>query len=171
MHERYSFGAFLLAFPMLAFGRRRYGRSRFSRSPRCSTSCIRSRIKRDGNASSGVDATNLWAPVRTSFRPSTWRCFLRSATCISAGRSCDGYRGGRRCAPRCKGARVVRSREGIVAMRALDWVWAASVHIASFILCRLWLQYPTRRSSMRLLRPRGEEYLKHMEIFELPIRR
>ena len=72
----------------------------------------------------------------------------------------------RACSARRRARGSIRAKASSRCGR-LDWLWAGLFTIGSFILCRLWLQYPDEKIFDEIYYARaGEEYLKHLEIFE-----
>jgi dolichyl-phosphate-mannose--protein O-mannosyl transferase len=169
MHERYSFGAFLLAFPLLAFGRRRlwpigvltvttllnlvysfaYQTAMETHPP-------------------GIDATNLWgfgshiiAAINVALFFALGYVFLGGTVSALDGIEADAMS----LASRARS--WFDPREGIVAMLKLDWLYAGLFAVTSFVLCRTFLQWPDEKIFDEIYYARaGEEYLKHLEIFE-----
>jgi dolichyl-phosphate-mannose--protein O-mannosyl transferase len=169
MHERYSFGAFLLAFPMLAFGRRRLwpiAILTFTTLLNLVYSFAYQTAMETHPA--GVDATNLWgagshivSAVNVALFFALGYVYLGGSIGAVDVAEADFAK------ISSKARAWFNPREGIIAMRALDWVWAGLFTVGSFILCRLWLQFPDEKIFDEIYYARaGEEYLKHMEIFE-----
>ncbi len=58
-------------------------------------------------------------------------------------------------------------REGIAAMTRRDWLYAGAFTVASLVLCLILIRWPAEKIFDEIYYARaGEEYLKHLEIFE-----
>jgi Gpi18-like mannosyltransferase/predicted membrane-bound dolichyl-phosphate-mannose-protein mannosyltransferase len=169
MHERYSFGAFLLAFPLLAFGRRRFWAIAiltFTTFMNLAYSFAYQTAMETHPP--GIDATNLWGAGSHIIAALNVALFFALGYVYLGGSvgTMDSVEGD-------IGALLARARawfdprEGIVAMVRLDWLYAGLFTIASFVMCRLFLQWPDEKIFDEIYYARaGEEYLKHLEIFE-----
>jgi dolichyl-phosphate-mannose--protein O-mannosyl transferase/Gpi18-like mannosyltransferase len=169
MHERYSFGAFLLAFPLLAFGRRRLwtiGILTFTQLANLIYSFAYQTVMETHPP--GVDGTNIWgsgshiiSAINVALFFLAGYVYLGGSVGVMDTAEADFAQLG------AKARAWFDPREGIVAMHRLDWIWAGLFSLGSFILCRLWLQYPDEKIFDEIYYARaGEEYLKHLEIFE-----
>jgi predicted membrane-bound dolichyl-phosphate-mannose-protein mannosyltransferase len=58
-------------------------------------------------------------------------------------------------------------REGVATMTRIDWLIAGGWALGSFVVCLFWLAWPAEKVFDEIYYARaGEEYLKHLEIFE-----
>jgi dolichyl-phosphate-mannose--protein O-mannosyl transferase len=169
MHERYIFGAFILAFPLLAFGRRRlWAVGLLTLTTLLNLVYSFAYQTTMETHPPGVDPTNLWG----------FGSHLISAVNVALFFFLGYlYLGGTVGALDVAEEDVVRlgararnwfdPREGIVAMLRLDWIFAGVLTLISFVLCRLFLQWPDEKIFDEIYYARaGEEYLRHVEIFE-----
>ena len=169
MHERYIFGAFLLAFPLLAFGRRQIwaaGVLTFTTLLNLIYSFAYQTTMETHPA--GVDPTNIWgagshvvAAVNVALFFVLGYIYLGGSVSVLEVAEADVARVGAR-------ARAwFDPREGIAAMTRRDWLYAGLFTVASFALCLILLQWPSEKIFDEIYYARaGEEYLKHVEIFE-----
>jgi hypothetical protein len=169
MHERYIFGAFLLAFPLLAFGRRQVWVAVLL-SATMLLNLVYSFAYQTVMETHppGIDPTQLWgagshliAVVNVALFFFLGYVYLGGSVNALESVESDAARFGAR-------ARAwFDPREGIVAMSRRDWLWAGLFVLASFVLCILWIQWPTEKIFDEIYYARaGEEYIKHIEIFE-----
>ena len=169
MHERYIFGAFLLAFPLLAFGRRRLWTVAIL-SLTTLLNLIYSLAYQTTMEThpAGVDPTNIWgvgshlvAAVNVALFFVLGYIYLGGSVSAIEVAEADAARLGAR-------ARAwFDPREGVVAMTRLDWLYAGLFSVASLVLCSILLRWPAEKIFDEIYYARaGEEYLKHMEIFE-----
>jgi len=169
MHERYIFGAFLLAFPLLAFGRRQVWTAVI-----LSMTTLLNLIYSFAYQTTmethplGVDPTNIWgagshlvAAVNVALFFLLGYIYLGGSVRVLEVAESDAARIGAR-------ARAwFDPREGIVAMHRLDWLYAGLFSVASLVLCLILVRWPAEKIFDEIYYARaGEEYLKHMEIFE-----
>jgi dolichyl-phosphate-mannose--protein O-mannosyl transferase len=169
MHERYIFGAFLLAFPLLAFGRRQIWTAVI-----LSITTLLNLIYSFAYQTTmethppGVDPTNIWgagshliAAVNVALFFLLGYVYLGGSVRVLEVAETDAARIGAR-------ARAwFDPREGIVAMHRLDWLYAGLFTVASLVLCLILVRWPAEKIFDEIYYARaGEEYLKHMEIFE-----
>ncbi len=173
MHERYIFGAFLLAFPLLAFGRRQLWTA-VVLSITTLLNLIYSFAYQTVMETHppGVDPTNIWgagshliAAVNVALFFLLGYVYLGGSVRVLEVAESDAAGVGARI-----GA-VARAwfdpHEGVVSMRWFDWVFAGAATLGSFVLCMIELQWPAEKIFDEIYYARaGEEYLKHMEIFE-----
>jgi dolichyl-phosphate-mannose--protein O-mannosyl transferase len=169
MHERYSFGAYLLAFPLLAFGRRRLwaiGILTVTQFLNLVYSFAYQTVMETHPP--GVDATNIWGAGSHVVAALNVALFFVLGYVYLGGTIGAMDTAEADFASLAAKARAwFDPREGIRAMSRLDWIWAGLFSIGSFVLCRLWLQYPDEKIFDEIYYARaGEEYLKHIEIFE-----
>jgi len=169
MHERYIYGAFILAFPLLGFGRRRlWVAAVLSVTTLLNLAYSFAYQSVMENHPAGVDATAIWgagshliAAINVGLFFLLGYAYLGGSLGALAVVESDAARIGAR-------ARAwFDPREGIVAMTRLDWLAAGAFTIASFVQCILFIQWPVEKIFDEIYYARaGEEYLKHIEIFE-----
>jgi dolichyl-phosphate-mannose--protein O-mannosyl transferase len=169
MHERYIFGAFILAFPLLAFGRRRLWAVGLLTATTLANLVYSFAYQTTMETHPpGVDPTNLWGAGSHLISAVNVALFFFLGYL---------YLGGTVGALDIAEEDVARlsararswfdPREGIVAMLRPDWIYASVLTLISFVLCRTFLQWPDEKIFDEIYYARaGEEYLKHMEIFE-----
>lgn len=174
MHERYVYGAFLLAMPLIAFGRT----GLWSAITLTVTLFLNLAYSFAYQAAMeahtpGVDATNLWPAIShpaalanvVLFFVLGWR-YLGMQTDVpsipsSAGEELRAAFG----SAVAKARTWFDPREGLAAMTRADWLLAGGFTLVSFVLCLLWVQYPADRYFDEVYYPRaGEEYLKHLNV-------
>jgi len=169
MHERYIFGAFLLAFPLIAFGRS-FAWSAGILSITTLLNLVYSFAYQTVMETHppGVDATNLWglgshlvAAVNVGLFFVLGYVYLGGSVSVldTLERDASGA---------VERARAwFDPREGVVAMTARDWLIAGGWALASFVVCIVWIQWPAEKIFDEIYYARaGEEYLKSLEIFE-----
>jgi dolichyl-phosphate-mannose--protein O-mannosyl transferase len=169
MHERYIFGAFLLMFPLIAFGRQ-YLWAAAIISGTTLLNLVYSFAYQSVMETHppGVDATNLWgvgshlvALVNVAVFFLLGYVYLGGSVSVLEGVERDAVRAG------AKARAWFDPREGIATMSLLDWLIASAWTIASFVVCIIWIQWPAEKIFDEIYYARaGEEYLKHLEIFE-----
>ena len=169
MHERYSFGAFLLAFPLLAFGRRRiWAIAILTLTTFMNLAYSFAYQTVMETHPPGIDATNIWGAGSHVLAALNVALFFVLGYVYLGGSvgtmdSVEGDIG----ALLARARRWFDPREGVVAMVRLDWLYAGLFTVVSFIMCRLYLQWPDEKIFDEIYYARaGEEYLKHIEIFE-----
>jgi dolichyl-phosphate-mannose--protein O-mannosyl transferase len=169
MHERYIFGAFLLAFPLLAFGRRQWWTAII-----LSITTLLNLVYSFAYQTTmethppGVDPYNLWgagshliAAVNVALFFLLGYVYLGGSVRVLEVAESDAVRIG------AKARAWFDPREGIVAMHRLDWLYAGLFTVASLVLCLILVRWPAEKIFDEIYYARaGEEYLKHMEIFE-----
>jgi dolichyl-phosphate-mannose--protein O-mannosyl transferase len=169
MHERYIFGAFLLAFPLIAFGRQ-YVWSVVALSFTTLLNLIYSFAYQAVMETHppGVDATNLWGMGSHLIAAVNVALFFLLGYVYLGGEVTVLETFERDAADAGAMARAwFDPREGIVAMTLRDWLIAAGWAVASFVVCIVWIQWPAEKIFDEIYYARaGEEYLKHLEIFE-----
>jgi dolichyl-phosphate-mannose--protein O-mannosyl transferase len=169
MHERYIFGAFLLAFPLLAFGRRQWWTA-IILSITTLLNLIYSFAYQTTMEThpAGVDPTNIWgagshliAAVNVALFFLLGYVYLGGSVRVLEVAESDAARVG------AKARAWFDPREGIVSMQRLDWLYAGLFTVASLVLCLILVRWPAEKIFDEIYYARaGEEYLKHMEIFE-----
>jgi dolichyl-phosphate-mannose--protein O-mannosyl transferase len=169
MHERYIYGAFLLAFPLLAFGRRQIWTAvvlSFTTLLNLVYSFAYQTVMETHPA--GVDPVNIWgagshviAAVNVAMFFLLGYIYLGGSVRVLEVAEADAASVGAR-------ARAwFDPREGIVAMLRLDWLYAGLFTVASLVLCLILIRWPAEKIFDEIYYARaGEEYLKHLEIFE-----
>ena len=137
MHERYIFGAFLLAFPLIAFGRRQIWTAVV-----LSFTTLLNLIYSFAYQTTmethppGIDPTNIWgagshiiAAVNVALFFLLGYIYLGGSVSVLEVAEADAARIGAR-------ARAwFDPREGIVAMTRRDWLYAGLFTVASLVLC------------------------------------
>ena len=169
MHERYIFGAFLLAFPLIAFGRRQIWTA-IVLSFTTLLNLVYSFAYQTTMETHppGVDPTNIWgagshaiAAVNVALFFLLGYIYLGGSVSVLEVAEADAASIGAR-------ARAwFDPREGIVAMARRDWLYAGLFTVASLVLCLILVRWPAEKIFDEIYYARaGEEYLRHMEIFE-----
>ena len=169
MHERYIFGAFLLTFPLLAFGRRQLWTTvllSITTLLNLAYSFAYQTVMETHPA--GVDPVNIWgagshliAAVNVALFFFVGYVYLGGSVSVLEVAESDAARLGAR-------ARAwFDPREGLARMNLWDRVYAGLFTLASFVLCLYWIKWPAEKIFDEIYYARaGEEYLKHVEIFE-----
>ncbi len=175
MHERYVYGAFLLAMPLVAFGRAG-GWAAFVLSVTAYLNLAYSLAYQTAMEAkiAGVDAMDLWPAI------SHPAAFANVALFFVLGYRYlgTGDRAAERAAPQPAGrfaemfaalggkARTwFDPREGIAGMTRRDWLFAGLFTLGSFVLCVVWLQFPPGKIFDEIYYARaGEEYLRHADV-------
>jgi dolichyl-phosphate-mannose--protein O-mannosyl transferase len=169
MHERYLFGAFLLVFPLFGFGRQYIWTAAVLS---CTTllNLVYSFAYQTVMETHppGVDATNLWgagshliSAVNVALFFLLGYVYLGGSVTVLESFERDAAEAG------AKARAWFDPREGIVAMTARDWLIAAGGAVVSFVVCIVYIQWPAEKIFDEIYYARaGEEYLKHIEIFE-----
>lgn len=177
MHERYSFGAFLLMMPLVAFGRRYLWATivlSFTLLVNLAYSLYYQTVMEQKIA--GVDPTNLWPWVSHPLAALNVLLFFVLGYLYLGGTvgSAEDFLG-TRAESATAGAKAAWLRvrawfdpaEGVATLGRRDWAIAIGLTLASFVLCILWYQWPAEKYFDEIYYPRaGEEYLAHKEIFE-----
>jgi predicted membrane-bound dolichyl-phosphate-mannose-protein mannosyltransferase len=169
MHERYIFGAYLLAFPLVAFGRR-YTWATIALSVTTFANLAYSFAYQTVMETHppGVDATNLW-PMGSHLLAALNVFVFFAMGYVYLGGSPLAIETAERDAASLA-ARVEAwfdPREGLARMTRRDWLYAGGLSLVSFVVCLLWIQWPAEKIFDEIYYARaGEEYLKHIEIFE-----
>ncbi len=151
MHERYIFGAFLLAFPLLAFGRRQIWTAillTVTTLLNLIYSFAYQTVMETHPA--GIDPTNLWgagshliAAVNVALFFGLGYVYLGGSVGVLETAEADAARLGAR-------ARAwFDPREGIVAMTRIDWLWAGSSRPHRLRCAARGSNFRLRRSSMK----------------------
>jgi dolichyl-phosphate-mannose--protein O-mannosyl transferase len=169
MHERYIYGAFLLAFPLVAFGRQQIWTT-VVLSVTTLLNLVYSFAYQNVMEThpAGIDPVNIWgagshliAAVNVAMFFLLGYVYLGGSVRVLEVAESDAARIGAR-------ARAwFDPREGIVAMRRLDWLYAGLFTVSSLVLCLILVRWPAEKIFDEIYYARaGEEYLKHVEIFE-----
>ncbi|GAC1410957.1 MAG: hypothetical protein NVSMB64_20370 [Candidatus Velthaea sp.] len=178
MHERYSFGAFMLLIPLIAFGRVYLWSAiavSFTLLVNLAYSLNYQTVMEQKTPN--VNVTDLLplvshplAALNTALFFGLGYLFLGGAVALLDSPAVAA--GGAKIATSAGIAWLrVRSwfdpREGLAAFGRWDWVLSALFVLASFVVCIMWYQWPAERYFDEVYYPRaGEEYLQHKEIFE-----
>ncbi|MDP9107342.1 MAG: glycosyltransferase family 39 protein, partial [Candidatus Eremiobacteraeota bacterium] len=175
MHERYVYGAFLLAMPLIAFGRAG-GWAAFVLSVTTYLNLAYSLAYQTAMEAkiAGVDAMDLWPAIS---HPAAFAnvvlFFGLGYRYLGAGdRAAEGAvpqqtgrLGGAFAALGAKAREWFDPREGIAGMTRRDWLFAGLFTLGSFVLCVLWLQFPPGRIFDEIYYARaGEEYLRRTDV-------
>jgi len=169
MHERYVYGAFLLAVPLIAFGRIG-GWSTFVLTVtmylNLAYSLAYQRVMEAHTA--GVDATNLWPIVSHPAALANvvlfgWVGYLYlGGTAEGAPTPVD-----RALAFVVKARGWFDPREGIVAMTRRDWMFAGGIALVAFVIAVIGLAWPPEKIFDEVYFARGgEEYLRGIMQYE-----
>ncbi len=186
MHERYIYGAFLLAMPLVAFGRTGVW-SAIVLSVTMYLNLAYSfayQTVMEAKLPNGPDATNLWPLVshpaalanvallfwltfrylgNTASEAGTVAAVPASGTAAASGEIFGDLLGLR--ALLARGRAWFDPREGVVAMTRVDWLIAAGLTLASFAVMVAWVWYPGEKIFDEIYYARaGEEYLKHLDV-------
>jgi Gpi18-like mannosyltransferase/predicted membrane-bound dolichyl-phosphate-mannose-protein mannosyltransferase len=169
MHERYIFGAYLLAFPLIAFGRR-YTWAAVALSITTFANLAYSFAYQNVMETHppGVDATNLW-PMGSHLLAVVNVIVFFAMGYVYLGGSPQVIENAERDAAALATQVWDRfdPREGLATMTRVDWLYAGLLTLASFVVCLIWIQWPGEKIFDEIYYARaGEEYLKHLEIFE-----
>jgi Gpi18-like mannosyltransferase len=170
MHERYVFNAFVLLIVLMALGRRFvYGTIVVSLTLLLNLAYSLSYLNVMTNHVAGVDPTMLWPAAH-------WLSGLNVAAFfalgyIYLGGTLEGTPAAERPAPLERDAPAARPwfapHEGLLGFTRLDHALAAGLGIASFLICVAWYWIPGEKIFDEIYYARaGEEYLKHVELFE-----
>ena len=185
MHERYIYGAFLLVFPLFGFGRRNVW-SAIVLSVTMLLNLVYSFAYQTTMETHppGVDPTNLWgvgshliAVVNVGLFFVLGYIYLGGAIAIpgfepgaeskAQGGASSSIARGVTAATGITTRWWFDPREGLTAMTSRDWLYASAFTIASIVMCLFWLMWPAEKIFDEIYYARaGEEYLKHLEIFE-----
>ncbi len=175
MHERYVYGAFLLAMPLVAFGRTggwaaavltvtTYLNLAYSLAYQ---TVMEAKI-------AGVDATDLWPAVSHPAALANvvlffWLGYRYLGAAEPASDAAVPTK-----APTSRGAFAALAakartwfdpREGLAGMTRRDWLFAGLFTLGSFVLCVLWLQFPAEKIFDEIYYARaGEEYLHRVDV-------
>jgi dolichyl-phosphate-mannose--protein O-mannosyl transferase len=173
MHERYIFGAFLLSFPLLAFGRRQWWTA-IVLSITTLLNLIYSFAYQTTMETHppGVDPTNIWgagshliAAVNVALFFLLGYIYLGGS--VRALEVAESDAAGVRARVGAVARAWFDPREGVVRMHRFDWLFAGLFTVASLVLCLILVRWPAEKIFDEIYYARaGEEYLKHMEIFE-----
>jgi Gpi18-like mannosyltransferase/predicted membrane-bound dolichyl-phosphate-mannose-protein mannosyltransferase len=190
MHERYIYGAFLLATPLIAFGTAGLWSSvvlTVTMYMNLAYSLYYQTVME--NHTTGVDATNLWPYLSNLASLANVLVFFIlgylylggttpavAASTAAAGRGGTGVKslgatfGGNETAAVLR-AMAARTRawfspiEGLAAMTRVDHLLAWGLGVLSFVQCIIFVWYPAERYFDEVYYPRaGEEYIKHLDV-------
>lgn len=174
MHERYVYGAFLLAMPLIAFGRNGLVPSvvlTVTMYLNLAYSLAYQTVME--LHTTGVDATDLWPAVSHPAALANvalffWLGYRFLGAAPEAAPAAPATLGGEFAAVRgllARGRAWFDPREGIVAMTRLDWLLAGAFTVGAFVLAVLWVQWPAEKYFDEIYYARaGEEYLKHLDV-------
>ncbi len=171
MHERYIFNAVMLATPLI-FVRKRYLYATIVLSLTLLGNLAYSLdyLRVLDNHVGGVDPTDLmpWLSHAAAFLNVATFFYLGYVFLGAGGDVLEGLGAGVKLSSIRTAVRTWFSPlEGTVPMRALDWVLAAGLSAASFVLTFVSYVWPSEKIFDEIYYARaGEEYLKHKEIFE-----
>ncbi|HEV2643405.1 MAG TPA: glycosyltransferase family 39 protein, partial [Candidatus Elarobacter sp.] len=162
MHERYVYGAFLLAMPLIAFGRSGgWAAAVLSVTTYLNLAYSLAYQTAMEAKIAGVDAMNLWPAIS---HPAAFAnvalFFVLGYRYLGAGdQPVDAA------APERAPARTwFDPREGIVGMTRRDWLFAGLLTLGSFVLCVVWLHFPAAKIFDEIYYARaGEEYLRQSD--------
>jgi len=166
MHERYIYGAFLFAIPLIAFGRAGVWPAvvlSVTTYLNLAYSLAYQTVMESHTA--GVDATDLWplishpaALVNVALFFWLGYRYLGAAEPIAGAAATEQ--------PRARSARTwFDPREGLAGMTRRDWLFAGLFTLGSFVLCVLWLKFPGEKIFDEIYYARaGEEYLRHADV-------
>ena len=169
MHERYIYGAFLLAIPLVAFGRRYWAAAivlSFTTLLNLIYSFAYQTVMEAHTP--GVDATNLW-PVGSHLLATVNVAVFFVLGYIYLGGSIPVLDAiaDRGVAGLPKARLWFDPREGIARMTRRDTILSAAFVLVTFVICIAWYQWPGEKIFDEIYYARaGEEYLKHLDIFE-----
>ncbi len=170
MHERYVYGAFLLAMPLVAFGRTGWWSSLVLTVTMYLNLAYSLAYQTVMEAHTpGVNATDLWPGISHPASIANVLLFFVLGYLYLGGAAESAVAAKDQGAAESKPAARARAwfdpREGIVAMTRLDWLLAGSFTLASFVLCVLWVQFPNEKYFDEIYYARaGEEYLKNLNV-------
>jgi len=180
MHERYIYGAFLLAMPLVAFGRTGFW-SAIVLSVTMYLNLAYSfayQVVMEAKLPNGPDPTNLWPLVSHPAALAnvallfwlTFRYLGNAGEAVAAAPAhgardeltADAFGLARIFA---RGRAWFDPREGIAAMTRVDWLIAGGMTLASFVVMVAWVWYPPDKIFDEIYYARaGEEYLKHLDV-------
>jgi dolichyl-phosphate-mannose--protein O-mannosyl transferase len=174
MHERYVYGAFLLALPLIGFGRAGWWSSLVLTVTMYLNLAYSLAYQTVMNAkTSGVDTRDLWpaishpaALINVALFFWLGYLYLGGAERVAEAAAVRGDVAGT-----VLGTWIARGRawfdprEGVVAMTRLDVLLAAAFTVGSFVLCAIALSFPHEKIFDEVYYARaGEEYLRHADV-------
>jgi Gpi18-like mannosyltransferase/predicted membrane-bound dolichyl-phosphate-mannose-protein mannosyltransferase len=178
MHERYVYGAFLLAMPLIAFGRSGLWPAvllTVTMYLNLAYSLAYQTVMEAHTA--GVDATDLWPLVsHPAALANVALFFWLGYRYLGAAEPSAAVAGAaeppRPSAWRDRAAALGATartwfdpREGIAGMTRRDWLFAGLFTLGSFVLCVVWLQFPAEKIFDEIYYARaGEEYLRRSDV-------
>jgi dolichyl-phosphate-mannose--protein O-mannosyl transferase len=174
MHERYVYGAFLLALPLIGFGRVGWWSSLVLTVTMYLNLAYSLAYQRVMEAKTpGVDSTNLWPAISHPASLANivlffWLGYLYLGGAERAAETPairDGAFGSALGTWIARGRAWFDPREGVVAMTRLDVLLAAAFTVGSFVLCAIALSFPHEKIFDEVYYARaGEEYLRHADV-------
>jgi Gpi18-like mannosyltransferase len=165
MHERYVFNAFVLLIVLAALRRRFfYGAVIVSLTLLVNLAYSLRYLQVMEDHVQGVDPTMLWPVVHPLAALNVAAFFVLGY--VYLGGTLESLAG-----VESRLATAARSwfapYEGLIAFTRLDYVLAAGLTVASFVICVAWYWIPGEKIFDEIYYARaGEEYLKHVELFE-----
>jgi dolichyl-phosphate-mannose--protein O-mannosyl transferase len=175
MHERYVYGAFLFAIPLIAFGRSGvWAAAVLSVTTYLNLAYSLAYLVVMDTHLAGVDAADLWPAIShpaalanvVLFFALGYRYLGVGAGDGSAAAADEPAAGrGGLAAFAARPRTWFDPREGIAGMTRRDWLFAGLFTLGSFVLCALWLQFPAEKIFDEIYYARaGEEYLRHADV-------
>jgi len=176
MHERYVYGAFLLAMPLLAFGRTLVWPAivlTVTMYLNLAYSLAYQTVMEAHTA--GVDATDLWPLISHPGALANVALFFWLGYRYLGAADAAAADTPRPAEPQAWSGRVAAfgatartwfdPREGIAGMTRRDWLFAGLFTLGSFVLCVVWLQFPAEKIFDEIYYARaGEEYLRRSDV-------
>ncbi len=177
MHERYVYGAFLFAMPLIAFGRA----GAWSAAVLSVTTYLNLAYSLAYQTAmeakiAGVDATNLWPAIT---HPAAFAnvvlFFWLGYRYLGGSDVVEGAAPGEPAQATALGGAFASlagrartwfdPREGLVGMTRRDWLFAGLFTLGSFVLCVAWVNFPAEKIFDEIYYARaGEEYLRHADV-------
>jgi dolichyl-phosphate-mannose--protein O-mannosyl transferase len=175
MHERYVYGAFLLAVPLVAFGRAGgWATAVLTVTTYLNLAYSLAYQTAMETKLAGVDATDLWPAISHPAAFANVALFFwlgyrylgapehaAGATAVEEqpafGSALAAFAG--------KARAWFDPREGLAGMTRRDWLFAGLFTLGSFVLCVAWLKFPAEKIFDEIYYARaGEEYLRHLDV-------
>jgi Gpi18-like mannosyltransferase len=177
MHERYVYGAFLFAMPLLAFGRAGLWPAMVLSVTAYLNLAYSLAYQTAMEAhTAGVDATDLWPLIShpaalanvALFFWLGYRYLGAAEPAAALAEQPPPKAIGVIAALAAKARTWFDPREGIAGMTRRDWLFAGLFTLGSFVLCVVWLQFPAEKIFDEIYYARaGEEYLRHSDVHGL----
>ena len=170
MHERYVYGAFLLAMPLLAFGRGAlWPAAVLSVTTYLNLAYSLAYQTAMESHAAGLDVTDLWPAISHPAAFANVALFFwlgyRYLGAAEHTAAAEPAPAGAVPAPAAKARTWFDPREGLVGMTRRDWLFAGLFTLGSFVLCVLWLQFPAEKIFDEIYYARaGEEYLRQSDV-------